>query len=273
VPGGGPEAGRGVARPATSARSTGNRALRQQPGAAAASHTGRFLVPGIDARFTFEDLQRGGLLLAPDSHWLPSPLRNALFKTIRFALDPANAIGGIALSQGVNLFDLYHGHIVMEKPLRTIDLRFVQAEARREAFDHQYKAAMRVAVPGLLADWHPFSGRQPTAEQRRAIRAADRSISSAFSEWIRWLVATFPDGAVIFHTYEWRKPAGITPDSAHRNILTPLAASRGAPAARADVYDYEEAYFHLQQIGFLVAPSGHLYVRAGLDLSLAGLEI
>jgi hypothetical protein len=234
---------------------------------------GRTLVPGVEADFTFRDLNATTLRLAPDSRWLPTKLRDNLFKLVGFALNPVNAIDGVPLSQGINLYDLFHGHLIVKKPGQIADSRFVEARQRHDAFGSAYSDAIVAAIPELASTWHIHGSVHSDAQQRRRIRAADHSVAPMLEELVLWLLATFPDADMLYHSYEWRKPPGITVKSSNRHLLVPLDPRRGEPAARGDLDDYEQIYIGLQQLCFLVSPTGHLYLRGGKDLSLTGLEL
>ncbi|AFY29723.1 hypothetical protein [Cyanobium gracile] len=259
-------------KPSTAERGTEERGTTETSTAARTS-PGRPVVPGQHARFTFADLERaqGRLRLATDSRWLPTPLRENLFATIRYALDPANRNGNIPLSQAISLMDFYHGHMLVEKPAHRVDVRFVRAQERGGAFMQEYRDAIRDALPGLHAAWSPLSEHVLNAQKRAAIRQADATIAPKLQAHVSWLVEQFPDAVVLYHTYEWKRPPGVTVTSPHRFILTRLDAP--APRTDASLDEYDRDYFTLQPINFLVNPRAEVFVRGGIDLSVAALEL
>ncbi|MCP4307709.1 MAG: hypothetical protein GY788_23110 [bacterium] len=214
------------------------------------------VTPGMEANFTWADLQRlgGRLVLSDDSSWVPSLFGDNVLRTIKYVLDPKNAIEGDPLSMGINLRDLYHGHIVM--PIGKIPQDVLD---RRNAFKAKYDAAIDQAFPDMLGE--------PSVAQRREIRQADTETMGDFRSLIEFIVKRLPRAGIIYHTYEFTKPSGMKSNDPRRQILMPFSGTN--PTIGVNFWG---DYSTVLQFSFLVSPYGKLFIRGPDNNSIKGLE-
>ncbi len=257
------------------------------------SSAGRRITTGAEADFTWEDLKRIDfkLTMSPDSAWVPPVFRDNLFATIRHVLDPANAADGIPLSRGVNLRDLYHGHILYPVP-RDETSQMSGPNSLRPGTGRTAPPDCKSLIPAILSDQvarfrkayldalndtraleGPYLRRddgtifQPGEAERKAIREADAAVSAELQKTIHLVARLLPDAAVLYHSYEY--VGSIPKDSPLRHILTRL----DQPKPVTGRYDnYIRSACHILQFDFLVDPGGNAFFRGGDFRSLAGIE-
>jgi hypothetical protein len=218
-------------------------------------------IPGVEANFTWADLGRlgGKLVIAPDSSWVPSIIVNNLIATIKYVLNPQNDREGIPLCNGVNFQDLFHGHIAIPISQKIPE----DLKNKRKDFQAKYDPALEKAFPGLL-----LSDAKPSAAERQAIRQVDARTLEDFKSLIALSVKTFPKASIIYHTYEYVKPPGMTDDDPRRHIQMPFSGTTPTIGIYITGGDYSEVI----EITFLVSPKGEVFVRGPSDASIKGLE-
>jgi hypothetical protein len=222
-------------------------------------------ISGAEADFTWADLGRlkGKLVIASDSSWVPAIIGNNIMSTIKYVLNPRNARGGLPLSKGINIQDLYHGHIAIPISQKIPeDLR-----TKRKNFLDKYNAELEKAFPNLIGSDNP------SASQRQAIRQADANTLVDFKALLALIVETFPKASIIYHTYENVRPAGLADDDPRRHIQMPFSGTTPSTGAYFSTYATRGGdNSDVLSIFFLVSPKGEVFLRGPSDASIKGLE-
>lgn len=190
--------------------------------------------------FTWTDLQRlkGELKCAPDSDWWPRALRDNLFATIRFALNPANGGDGFAPSGELSIRDFYHGHVVVRPP-GTVPAQIARVY---QDFLASYQSGMVGATARAATDdappWSPdsFPDGTVTAADRATVRDFDASRRDEFKRVVSQVFDALPaDTAVSYHTREKNRGSSLSTEWKFRNLLVDLFPSGSRPVARTDL--------------------------------------
>jgi hypothetical protein len=195
----------------------------------------------------------GDLTLHADSDWVPPAIRDNLLKTLKTLLDPKRDPPSTA---GVSVRDLYHGHIVCPRPCPEELVAAISALAKADDVDDA------AALGG--ESWGPVTAGnlERFVEAKRRSEARTRELVSKFFR---------EDCAIIYHTYEYNMPDGMTVGDPRRNILTPFDGDpRGfIPPDGKDPVSYTRKYCTLAQIVFLVDETGQVHVTTGTVADLS----
>ena len=192
---------------------------------------------------------------------------------VDFTLDPENAIQGIPISSGISLSDLYHGHIVVDKRVRVKEEFIKDVLADKEKFERDEADAISKAAGGWIRAWDP-SGTPPRTDECKRIRAAYSAFVTDLATWITWLVANFPEGKVIYDSFEGRHPESAVANNLRRDIITELEPSNGPPITKLhNEWNRDEVCYSIGRFSFLVAPTGGVYVSGAMYASLACLQL
>jgi hypothetical protein len=235
-------------------------------------------IPGWN--FTFSDFQalrgaRRDLTIALDSgRWFPSRLQENLLNTLRFLLGPSVSPRG---TEGVNVLDLFHGHLVVDKKDLLLDWEGKErppeeAMTHAQEFEKQEKLAAANTLGGSVTGtkWGPFlrfRGYPVNAKNLPAFTTAIAKLLPAFGKVLEE-GAKVPGAAVMYHTFELITPSDLAaksqklnPDNPRRHYVTPLDTNTPRQYTPPSGASYEKEYVIIAPFCFLVDGNGAVHVR------------
>jgi hypothetical protein len=252
-------------------------------------------IPGLN--FTpsdFQALRRAGkdLTIAQDSSgWFPSKLQENLLNTLRFVLGSSLSPRG---TDGVNVLDLFHGHLVVDKKDLLVDWdgkERLHQEALKHAqeFDKQEKLAAAKTLGGSVTNtkWGPklnlgYPKYPMTAKNLPAFAMAIEKLLPAFGNVLEE-GAKVPGAAVMYHTFELITPSDLAaksqklnPDNPRRHYVTPADTNTPRQYAPPPLPEsYEKEYIIIAPFCFLVDANGAVHVRpmGAADSLFTSLEL
>jgi hypothetical protein len=198
--------------------------------------------------------QKKNLRFEADSAWFPKPLQENLCRTLIFALTATNP----ARTEGINVSDFYHGHILVKRGKKTEELSKKIVEFEAKADELQGKA-----LGGKSFD--PVTTKNIGA-YTKAMQETEKLATPILEE-----VVKIEGAAVIYHTFEYSGPK-MNPGSPIRNILTPIG---GTPAGydpsgtEKSASQYADEYDYILQFAFLVDENGVVHVTIGTTPNLS----
>jgi hypothetical protein len=235
-------------------------------------------IPGWN--FTPSDFQalraaRQDLTIALDSgRWFPSKLQENLLNTLRFLLGPSVSPRG---TEGVNVLDLFHGHLVVDKKDLLLDWEGKErppeeAMTHAQEFEKQEKLAAANTLGGSVTGtkWGPFlrfRGYPVNAKNLPAFTTAIAKLLPAFGKVLEE-GAKVPGAAVMYHTFELITPSDLAaksqklnPDNPRRHYVTPLDTNTPRQYTPPSGASYEKEYVIIAPFCFLVDGNGAVHVR------------
>ena len=203
----------------------------------------------------YEALKKAGrsLTFGSDSSWFPKPLQDNLKRTLDMVLTSKNPVR----TEGVNVNDFYHGHVIIPRDKTTAALHATIREfnAKTEELDAK-------ALGGHHYD-------PVTKENMKAFAEATQQTEQRATPLLNEALKV--DGAaVLYHSFESNTPAGMMPGSSARNIFTPIVGSpRGYNGSESSADQYLDQYCHVLQFAFLVNEKGVVHVTVGSTKNLS----
>jgi hypothetical protein len=247
---------------ATPKRSLTHTAFSRVP----ANYLQRDTIPGWNftpADFAALRKSRKDLTIAGDSSWVPAKLQQNILNTLRYTLDAKRSP---TATEGINVKDFYHGHLVVPKKARIP----ASVTEQRSAFEEKESAAATKALGGEV---NPV-----TKENVGAYTKALAEILPTYGSLLEAAVR-IKGAAVIYHTFELTEPSDVKaagkelkPGDPRRNYMTPLATNTPKPYSPPDpenASSYSDEYTHISQFAFLVGPDGAVHVRPGTTQELS----
>jgi hypothetical protein len=251
----------------------------QSPGPVVAARS----VPIPGWNFTPSDFQalrgaRKDLTIAPDSGgWFPSKLQENLLNTLRFLLGPDVSPRG---TEGVNVLDLFHGHLVVDKKDLLVDWEGKErppeeAVTHAQEFEKQEKLAAANTLGGSITStkWGPrlslgYPKYPMTAKNLPAFTTAIEKLLPAFGNVLEE-GAKVPGAAVMYHTFELITPSDLAakgqklnPDNPRRHYVTQLDTNTPRQYTPPSLPEsYEKEYIIIAPFCFLVDAKGAVHVR------------
>jgi hypothetical protein len=249
--------------------------VRQTSTSRSSSHVAQS--PGLVQRkedwdFTRKDYaeltkKKGALKISSDSSWFPSAFQENLLNTLNFLFDPTVKKPG---TEGVNIKDLYHGHVGFDKTVHKTIPKDVSD--KREKFEAKQAELYKKA---LGDEWNPVTAKnikEFTAAEEKSLPLAGDMLTEA---------AKSPTGVVVvYHTFESSTPsdlkgkAGLKMGDPRRNFLTPLDTNKPAPFSAPDpdnASSWMDKFWSLFQFSFLVDEKGEVHVRTGSTKQLSSV--
>lgn len=221
-------------------------------------------------RKDYEDLSKtkGALKISSDSSWFPSKFRENLLNTLNFLFDPKRTPAG---TEGVNIKDLYHGHVGLDRkehptghPQNLLDKRR-KFEAKQEEL-HKKALGGDSSNPVTEKNVKEFK----KAEEASLPLAGDMLADAAKEKGV----------VVVYHTFEFSQPSDLKGKSQlrygdpRRNYLTPLDTNRPSSFSPPDpdnASSWTDNYWNLFQFSFLVDEKGEVHVRSGSTKELSSV--
>jgi hypothetical protein len=225
----------------------------------------------------FTNLQGAGkdLTIAKDSSWFPSKLQDNLLNTLRLLLGPKISPGG---TEGVNVLDFFHGHLVVDKKDLLLDWEGKQrppeqAMKHAEEFEKQEKSAAAKTLGGKSTDtkrspYLTFRAKYPvTTKNLPAFTTAIEKLLPAFGNVLEE-GARVPGAAVMYHSFEFTTPSDLAAkgqklnkESPRSQYVTPLDTNRPRQYTSPSGATYEKEYVIIAPFSFLVDSNGAAHVR------------
>jgi hypothetical protein len=253
--------------------------LTQSPGPVVAPRS----VPIPGWNFTPSDFQalraaRKDLTIAQDSTgWFPSKLQENLLNTLRFLLGPHVSPRG---TEGVNVLDLFHGHLVVDKKDLLVDWEGKErppeeAITHSQEFEKQEKLAAANTLGGSVTGtkWGPklnlgYPKYPMTAKNLPGFTTAIEKLLPAFGNVLDE-GANVPGAAVMYHTFELTTPSDLAAkgqklnaDNPRRHYVTPLDTNTPRQYTPPPLPEsYEKEYIIIAPFCFLVDDNGAVHVR------------
>jgi hypothetical protein len=197
----------------------------------------------------YETLKNAGrsLTFGSDSSWFPKPLQDNLKRTLDMVLTSKNP----ACTEGVNVRDFYHGHVIIPRNKTTPAFHATIREFNAKTEELEAKA-----LGGH--DYDPVT-KENIKAFAEAVQQTEQRATPLLNEALK------VDGAaVLYHTFESNTPTGMMPGSSTRNILTPIVGSpRGYKGSESSADQYLNQYCHVLQFAFLVDEKGVVHVTVG----------
>ncbi len=195
------------------------------------------------------------LTFAKDSAWLPSEVKKNLTDTLKFVLNPRLIP---ASTNGVNNSDLYHGHLACDGKSEGPSI-MGEAEAQMEGVFQKR---------GL--EWF----QSPTSETLTQYNDAIREMEGIYSQALKKVFSEkiCPRPVVIYHTYEFSMPKGMSVSDPHRNLLTRFGADAPEyyrPPNPDSASSWEKEFADLLQFAFLIDQKGVVHVTWGSTAQLS----
>lgn len=197
----------------------------------------------------------GALKFAAGSDWFPDPLKKNLLATLDKLLDPNLK----DVTKGVNVKDLYHGHVVI--PLGKT--RSVVRDAVA-AFGAEFQKAYATALGGHWTN-------AVTDANLAAFAKALTDIQPSAQKLLE-LALQVKETAVLYHTMESGWPSWMDPGDPLRNWLTPLATNKPAgytPPDKKKAGSYDRDFFTVLHFAFLIDGDGVIHLRHGSTRELS----
>jgi hypothetical protein len=193
---------------------------------------------------------QGDLKIAADSSWVPTGLQSNILNTLRYTLDPKRSP---AATEGVNVEDFYHGHLVVPNNDKGLSIDAIEA---RSKFQKELKSRTTKALGG---EFENVTAKKLGA-YTKGIEASLPLLGKAMEE-----VMKIKGAAVVYHTYEVTAAAkGIKPHDPRRNYITPFDTNTPKPyKLPKGANDYTDEYVHYLEFTFLVDQNGEVHVRPG----------
>jgi len=197
------------------------------------------------------------LTFSSDSAWFPAPLKENLLSTLSYLLGSKEKKQG---TEGVNVQDFYHGHVVLKQPDE--DPLPKDLQGRLNAFFAKEKE-LKVKVFGeeIISVTEENVGKYAEVVQGTIPLAKDLLTEAVKQK----------DAAVLYHTFEFVSPSDVKggsfkPGDPRRNYLTPLDTNKPAPYSPPDPEDassYSKDYSQIFQFAFLIDNKGEIHVVPG----------
>ncbi|HZE70841.1 MAG TPA: DUF4157 domain-containing protein [Pyrinomonadaceae bacterium] len=214
-----------------------------------------------DWDFTPADFQalttkKGKLKVSSDSSWFPKPFQDNLIATLGALLDPKR---NPSATEGVNVRDFYHGHVVL--PGKTYPTFPSAVTEKRDTYNKKKKELYEKALGSERGD--------VTAENLGKYTEAVKATLPLAGEVLKE-VAKLKGAAVIYHTFEAVTPKELlakgeklAAGDVRRNHITPLDTNKPVPysTANSDSAYFSPEYFTVLQFSFLVDAKGEVHIR------------
>jgi hypothetical protein len=210
---------------------------------------------------------KGAFKIAADSSWFPAQLQENLLNTLNFLFDPKRTPAG---TEGVNIKDLYHGHVGMDKkqhksvPQDVLD--------KRAKFEEKQEELYKKALGGdTLNDVTKKNVKEFSAAEEASLPLAGDMLTEVLKS---------PGVVCVYHTFESKKPSDLKgkPDlkmgDPRRNYLTPLDTNKPSPFSAPDpdnASSWSDKYWSIFQFSFLVDNKGEVHVRTGTIKQLSSV--
>lgn len=210
---------------------------------------------------------KGALKISSDSSWFPAQLQTNLLNTLKALLDLKRKPSA---TEGVNVKDLYHGHVALTKKAgrrvlpESVEKKKAEYEKKRE---EAYK---------------PVGGKYttPTEKNIKEYTKAEEASLPAAGEVLKEALKS--EGlVVIYHTFEWREPSDLKAkgqtlgvSDPRRNYITPLDTNQPVPYKPPDpkkASSWEQDFSDVMQFSFLVDQTGEVHIRTGTTTQLSSV--
>ncbi len=205
---------------------------------------------------------KGDLKISSDSSWVPAKLQDNILNTLRYTLDAKRKPSA---TEGVNVNDFYHGHLVApdNKTGLTVD-----AMEARSKFQKEMK---KQTITALGGEYEKVTEKNIGA-YTKGVTSTLPLLGKAAEELMK-----IKGAAVIYHTFETTTPSDlaakhkdIAPADPRRNYITPfdtnVPKSFKLPKGEKDLL---RGYINYQEFTFLVDEKGEVHVRTGARDSLS----
>ncbi len=203
------------------------------------------------ADFSALKKSQGDLKLSADSSWVPAKVKENILSTLRFALDAARSP---TVTDGINLNDFYHGHLVVPNTGKSSDVS-IDADEARHKFGRDLKKVKEDTLGGEFED--------VKAKNYDAYAKALKTTYPALAKSMDEIVKT-PGGGVMYHTYEISRPADMSPSDPRRSIFTPFATNTpGNYHLKKGMTDFTDEFVNFMEFTFLADKNGEVHVRPG----------
>jgi hypothetical protein len=219
--------------------------------------------PKEDWDFTPQDYgalvkAKGKLTIAADSSWFPSVLHKNLLNTLDYLLDPKRQPPA---TEGVNVKDFYHGHVVLTKSKHPKGIPQNIFEKMTVFEEQQKELRKKVAVDDKVPK-----------QNLEAFRKGEEAIRPLATDLLSQLSKTKGVG-VVYHTFELKTPSDLQSkgkvldnSDPRRNYFTPLETNKPVPF-RAPQPNVASSYlnwsWHIMEFSFLVDNKGEVHIRPG----------
>ncbi len=193
---------------------------------------------------------KGDLKIASDSSWVPTALQDNILNTLRYTLDPQRSP---AATEGVNVVDFYHGHLVVPDNDKGLSIDAMDARSKFK------KELEKQTTKALGGEYEKVTAKNVGA-YTKGIKATLPLLAKAMDE-----VMKIKGAAVMYHTYEMTaQDKGIKPHDPRRNYVTPFDTNVPKPyQLPKGAKDYTDQYVHYLEFTFLVDENGEVHVRPG----------
>jgi hypothetical protein len=202
------------------------------------------------AAYTALKQRKGDLKIASDSTWVPAKLQENILNTLRYTLDEKLKPSA---TEGVNVFDFYHGHLVAPEHKTGFT---IEADEARSKFQKERKKQTSSALGG---EYEKVTTKN-VAAYTKAVMSTLPLMATAMDELIK-----IQGAGVIYHTFETTAAGkGIEPADPRRNYLTPFNTNTPAPfKIPKGEKDLMVGYMPYLEFTFLVDEKGAVHVRPG----------
>jgi Domain of unknown function (DUF4157) len=210
------------------------------------------------ADFSALKKSKGDLKISADSNWVPAKVKENILSTLRFALDAARSP---TVTDGINLSDFYHGHLVVPNKGKSNDVS-IDADEARHKFGRELTKVKEDTLGGEFED--------VKSKNYDAYAKALKTTYPAMAKSMDEIVKT-AGGGVMYHTYEISAPAdlpaksgSLSPSDPRRNIFTPFATNTPDNYhLKKGMTDFTDEFVNFMEFTFLVDKNGDAHVRPG----------
>ena len=209
------------------------------------------------------------LRISSDSGWFPEPLRENLLNTLVYLLGSTEKLKG---TEGVNVRDFYHGHVLIKKSSRP-DPQVKVVDQKLQAF---YAKEKELKTKAFGTDFALIV----TQENLKAFTAVVEGSLPAAKDLLTEAVK-HPEAVVIYHTFEMESPSDVKASGGtlkagdpRRNYLTPLKTNTPGPYSPPDPEDaesYFKDYEYVLTFSFLIDKNGEIHIRPGSTREMSGV--
>ncbi len=199
---------------------------------------------------------QGQLQMAVDSGWFPPKLQANLLALLNHVLDPKLAPSSTA---GVNVKDLYHGHVAL--PKRTA----IPADLRKKM--DAFEAVEKKVNQDVFGKDFPDVSAANIAKYKEA---TEKELLPAAKEMLDELLKV-KGAVVIYHSFELSGPQMKVGDP-RRNIRVPLDTNKPEhfkPPDENNASSWMREFTPILDFSFLVDVSGKVHVRTGSTSELS----
>ena len=222
------------------------------------------------SRADYEGLikKKGALKVGSDSSWFPAKLQENLLSTLNYLFDPLRTPAG---TEGVNVKDLYHGHVGLKKTEAKGGLPKDLAE-KKTKLEAKQTELYEKALGKTYNDVTKENIKEFTKAEEAVLPVAGNLLSEALKQ-SKGLV-------VVYHTFEMSSPsdlkgkAGLKVGDPRRNYITPVDTNKPGPYSPPDIDNassWLNDYFEVLQFSFLVDNKGEVHIRTGSTKQLSSV--